>query len=77
MVGSDKYIAGHASGDATVFDFESGENLGAVPFAATNASKLEGMEGLELGRAVADLESQSSWAAQVGINTTYGDPSTP
>jgi hypothetical protein len=58
MTSGNTYQGGHASGDATVFDLESSERLGAVPFSCVNADKLEAMQGVELGRAVADLETQ-------------------
>ncbi len=71
MTGDSTYRGGHATGDATVFDLESGERLGAVPFSAVNASELEAMKGVEIGRAMADLETQSASVAKTAIDAAW------
>jgi len=47
MVTSTTFRGGEARGDATVFDVDTGEKLGAVPFAAQNYGQLEAMQGVE------------------------------
>ena len=72
MTSGATYQGGHASGDATVFDLDSGERLGAVPFSSVNAAKLEAMQGVELGRAVADLETQCAAVVNTAIQSAWG-----
>ena len=73
MVTSTTFRGGQAAGDATVFDVDTGERLGAVPFSAQNYDKLEAMQGGEIGRAVADLEGQCAHVVQTGLDTAWGE----
>ncbi|HEY2370184.1 MAG TPA: hypothetical protein VGH87_27500 [Polyangiaceae bacterium] len=71
MTGDSTYRGGHTLGDATVFDLDSGERLGAVPFSAVNAAELQAMKGVEIGRAKADLETQSAAVAKAAIDAAW------
>lgn len=71
MTGPTTYQGGHASGDATVFDLDTGERLGAVPFSAVNYDKLEAAQGLELWRVVADLEHQCLTVVNEAIDKAW------
>ncbi len=74
MTGASTYRPGNCAGDATVFDIETGERLGSVPFSAANAGELEAMQGVEQGRVESDLNRRCAWAAQVEIDEIFGDP---
>jgi hypothetical protein len=74
MTGPTTFRGGHASGDATVFDLDTGERLGAVPFSAINYDKLEALQGVELGRAVADLEGQCAIVVNDAIDKAWPSP---
>jgi hypothetical protein len=71
MTGPTTFQGGHANGDATVFDLDTGERLGAVPFNAINYDKLEALQGVELGRAIADLEGQCATIVNDEINKAW------
>jgi hypothetical protein len=71
MTGDATYRGGHTLGDATVFDLDSGERLGAVPFSAVNAAELQAMKGVEIGRAVSDLETQSASVVKAAIDAAW------
>ena len=71
VVGDNGYIAGHASGDATVFDLDSGERLGAVPFATRNtAGHVEGLGGKSILKT--DLEGQVGASVKDAIESAWG-----
>jgi hypothetical protein len=73
MTGPSSFQPGSCTGDATVFDWETGERLGSVPYSATNASQIDATQGMEQLRVTRELERQCGWAVQRSIDKVYGE----